>query len=239
MIALILAGGRGTRLHPNTQEIPKPLLEINGKAILGYQIETLIEAGITEVVIVTGFLKEKIEEYIKEKYPDANVSFVHNSEFENSRPAYGLIKALPKLIDDTIYLNGDVRYDPNILREIMSSSTTSATAIQKAPWDEEQVKVVVKDGLVIELSKNIGPSESSGEFIGVSKLNKAFINTIKDIVENEGKETFRHSFAIDLLNHAIHKKTQNLFALDVSLYEAIEIDTPEDLENARKKFEAK
>lgn len=237
MTGLILAGGRGTRLRPHTEEIPKPLLTVNGKAILGHQIETLISEGVSPIVIVTGFLAEKIVSYAKENFPETEFIFVHNEEFESSKPAFGVIKTLPYLVDDTIYLNGDVRYDPKILSEVIHSDKPSATAIQKTVWDEEEVNVVVdSNGYVTELSKNLAENESSGEFIGITKLGKQFILKMKEIADKEGIEVFRHSFAIDLLNHVIHQSNQKIYAIDVTQLKAIEIDTPEDLKNAEIKF---
>lgn len=237
MQAIILAGGRGTRLRPHTEEIPKPLLTVNGKSILGHQIETLMNEGVSPIIIVTGFLAEKIIAYTKENFPEVEFIFIHNAEFESSKPAFGIIQALPNINSDTIYLNGDVRYDPKILGEVIHSKMSSATAVQKTDWDEEEVNVVIDaSGYVTELSKNLSAKESSGEFIGITKLGTDFISAIKEIVEKEGVETFRHSFAIDLLNHVIHQTSQKIFAIDVTQFKAIEIDTPKDLQDAEDRF---
>jgi len=64
--AVILAGGRGERLRPFTDNKPKPMIPINGKPFLEYLIEMLKENGIEEVVILTGYLSEKIEEHFKD-----------------------------------------------------------------------------------------------------------------------------------------------------------------------------
>jgi MurNAc alpha-1-phosphate uridylyltransferase len=66
--ALILASGKGERLYPLTKEMPKPLVEIGNRAILGIQIDNLIGCGITDVIITTGFFEAKIKEYIKERF---------------------------------------------------------------------------------------------------------------------------------------------------------------------------
>ncbi len=236
MIGLILAGGKGTRLHPHTEELPKPLLEINGKAILGYQIETLSTQGVAPIVIVTGFLSEKIRDYVHENYADKDILFAHNADYEHSKPAYGIISALPHVNSDVLYLNGDVFYDPKILSAIINSEHSSATAIQKSAWDEEEVNVVLDNQMsVTHISKNITAEQSHGEFIGVTKLSRDFIEEIKAVVETEGAETFRYSFAIDLLNHIINTRAKKLFAIDITEFQAIEIDTIEDYNEAVRK----
>lgn len=236
MQAIILAGGRGTRLRPHTEEIPKPLLEVGGKPILKHQIETLFGAGISEIIIVTGFLENTIRDFVQNNFPEKTIKFAHNEDFESSRPAFGLIKTLPYLREDFIYLNGDVFYDPKIL-ELVMNEKGSATAIQKTVWDEEEVNVIIDQNKnVTELSKNLTEKESFGEFIGITKIDKTFLNSLKEIVGHEGEETFRHSFAIDLLNHVIHITENKIKAVDVTSMRAIEIDTPDDLNSAQNKF---
>jgi NDP-sugar pyrophosphorylase family protein len=64
MQAVIMAGGKGTRLLEITKdEIPKPMAPIAGKPILQWQVETLRANGITEIVIVVGHLGERIEAF--------------------------------------------------------------------------------------------------------------------------------------------------------------------------------
>ncbi len=237
MQAIILAGGRGTRLRPHTEEIPKPLLVVGEKTILGHQIETLSKEGVSPIVIVTGFLAEKIETFVKENFPKEKFIFVHNEEYESSKPAFAIIKSLEHLTESTIYLNGDVFYEPQILKEVIENKNESATAIQETNWDEEEVNVIVdENGFVTELSKNLTKEESFGEFIGVTKIGVDFIKSIKDVADNEGEEVFRHSFAIDLLNHVIHRSENKMAAVNVTKLKAIEIDTPEDLTSAKSKF---
>ncbi len=239
MIGLILAGGKGTRLHPYTEETPKPLIKVNGKAILEHQIELLLPK-VDKIVIITGFLREKIEGFVKEKFDTTKITYVHNSEFENSRPAYAIIQALPLLEDAIIYLNGDVFFDIRILEEVINTSNPNTTAIQKVTWDEEEVNVVLdKDNNIQHISKNIPEEKSAGEFIGVTKLGVEFLKKMKEVAEKEGIETFRFSFAIDLINHVIQEYQQTLFGLDVTKLKAIEIDTLKDLNTANIMFNEK
>lgn len=233
MTGLILAGGRGTRLRPHTEEIPKPLLEINNKAILSYQLDMLSSLNVSPIVIVTGFLAHKIEDYVQAHYPDLKVIFANNAQFEDSRPAFGVISALPHLDDDVLYLNGDVHCDLKVLSDVINSAHESATAIQKAPWDEEQVNVVLDPDMNIRhIGKNITEADNYGEFIGITKLSKEFVEEIKKTVDDEGAETFRYSFAVDLINHVINIRKKRLFAVDVTASKAIEVDTAEDLARA-------
>ena len=66
MQAVIMAGGKGTRLRAITNdEIPKPMVPIAGKPILQWQIETLRRSGVTDILLITGYLGEKIEAFFR------------------------------------------------------------------------------------------------------------------------------------------------------------------------------
>ncbi|SEI74855.1 MurNAc alpha-1-phosphate uridylyltransferase [Allopseudospirillum japonicum] len=64
MRVLLLAAGRGTRLHPLTQDCPKPLVQVGDKPLIVWHLEQLAQAGITEIVINTAYLGEKIRAYL-------------------------------------------------------------------------------------------------------------------------------------------------------------------------------
>lgn len=79
MKALILSAGLGTRLRPLTETIPKPLVPLNGKPLLQYHLECLRKHGVTDILINTHYLHEKIEgfiEAIKGSFPECNIRTV-------------------------------------------------------------------------------------------------------------------------------------------------------------------
>ena len=76
MRAIIPAAGFGTRLKPHTFSLPKVLLNVGGKPILGHIIEKLLSENIVDATFVVGYLGEKIVEYVKKEYPQLNASFV-------------------------------------------------------------------------------------------------------------------------------------------------------------------
>lgn len=123
MKAIILSAGRGERLRPLTDTIPKPLVEINGKALIEYHLEKLTKAGIKEVVINHAWLGEKIEQKLGngEKY-GLNITYSPEST-GGLETAGGIINALDKLTDGNtpfLVINGDVftDYDFNALIKI-------------------------------------------------------------------------------------------------------------------------
>lgn len=108
--ALIMAGGKGERLRPMTLTRPKPLLEIEGKAIIDYNVEALARAGIDEVVVSTAYLAEQLDRHFSEPVSGINVRTIRE---EQPRGTIGaLADALPMLTNDTVLvMNSDLLTD--------------------------------------------------------------------------------------------------------------------------------
>ena len=80
MKAIIPVAGAGTKLRPHTYTQPKALIPLAGKTILSIIIDQLRDAGINDFVFIIGYLGEKIQDYVKEKYPQLNCHFVQQNE---------------------------------------------------------------------------------------------------------------------------------------------------------------
>jgi glucose-1-phosphate thymidylyltransferase len=80
MKAIIPVAGAGTKLRPHTYTQPKALIPLAGKTILSIIIDQLREGGITEFVLIVGYLGDKIQDYVKLKYPDLQFHFIHQNE---------------------------------------------------------------------------------------------------------------------------------------------------------------
>ncbi len=117
MKALILAGGYGKRLRPYTEEKPKPLIEVAGKPILGWQLEWLKSLGIDTVVLAVGYLKDKVIEEIGSgrKY---GVRVVYVVEEEPLGTGGAIKNAEAALMGEEKFLvmNGDILTNMNALR---------------------------------------------------------------------------------------------------------------------------
>ena len=102
--AIILAAGFGSRFVPFTYDIPKGLLKVNGQPMIERQIEQLHEAGIKDITIVVGYLKEKFD-YLIDKY-NYSVRLVFNPEFAVKNNFVSVYRALDRL-DNTYLLVSD------------------------------------------------------------------------------------------------------------------------------------
>jgi len=95
MQCIILAAGKGTRLLPLTENTPKPLVKVNGKALLDHIIESLPSA-IEEIIMVTGYLEEQLREHFGPEYGGRKITYVHQEEQKGTGHALWLCKDLIK-----------------------------------------------------------------------------------------------------------------------------------------------
>lgn len=112
MQIVILAAGRGTRMKDLTDNVPKPMLEINGKPILAYKIEALPKE-IDEVIFVIGYLGNQIQKYFGDFYAGRKIFYVVQKELNGSGAAVHLAKGLLKndfvvMMGDDLYIKDDV-----------------------------------------------------------------------------------------------------------------------------------
>lgn len=98
MKAMILAAGRGVRMRPLTDSIPKPLVRIHGKPLIQYHVEALAKAGITELVINVSHMAGRIKGYLENGHR-FGVNIVYSFEKQPLEMAGGIIQALPLLGD--------------------------------------------------------------------------------------------------------------------------------------------
>ena len=95
MRAMILAAGRGERLRPITDTIPKPLVEVGSKPLLVWHIEKLKKAGIKEILVNSAYLSQKIVDFLGDG-SKFGVSITHSVEGSSGlETAGGIINALP------------------------------------------------------------------------------------------------------------------------------------------------
>ena len=109
MKAMILAAGRGERMRPLTDSLPKPLLEVKGKALIVYHIEKLARNGFKTIVINLAHLAHKIPEALGDG-SKWGVELIYSDESADGalESAGGIIKALPHLGEQFLVVNGDV-----------------------------------------------------------------------------------------------------------------------------------
>ena len=104
--AVMMAGGKGERLRPLTENTPKPLLPVGDKAIIDHNVDRLISYGVQHISVTVNYLKEQIEEHYRELRNGVQIQTVREPKFLGT---IGSIKFVPKFYNDTILvMNSDV-----------------------------------------------------------------------------------------------------------------------------------
>ena len=146
MKAIILAGGRGKRLRPITDYVPKPLISIKNIPIIEWQIKYLKKFGISEVIICSGYKTEMIENYLKNKKLGIKITFsIENKPLGTG----GAIKKAGKKIRDKSFLviNGDTITNID-LKKVMKKENSIASIKLRTKFgilQTEQNKIIKFD----------------------------------------------------------------------------------------------
>lgn len=107
--AVLMAGGKGERLRPLTEKIPKPLLPVGGKTIIDYNVDRLISYGVKNIFVTVNYLAEQIEEHFKEPCQGVKVECVHEPKFLGTMGAVRLVKEFHN--DVVLVMNSDLFTD--------------------------------------------------------------------------------------------------------------------------------
>jgi len=167
MKAVILAAGRGLRMRPLAQDMPKCLLPVNGEAILSRQLRILRSCGVRDIAVVAGWQ----EQQLAARYGD-EVTLLHNPDYQDTGSIYSLWLAWGVQDDDVIVLNADVVFTEAPIRDLLSCAEPYCMVVDKGPCDEEAVKVRVSGDCVVDTNKSLAPEDSYGEFACMAGIKK-------------------------------------------------------------------
>ena len=144
MRAVIMAGGKGTRLASLNAEIPKPMFPVTGRPILEYQIESLVKSGVKDITLIVGYLKE----IIKEHFGNGSKFGVRINYIEESEPlgTAGALYYLKNEPDDFILVFGDLILDIDFNRFMSFHKEHESTITlfghpNSHPYDSDVIEV--------------------------------------------------------------------------------------------------
>ena len=249
MKAIFIAAGEGSRLENLTKDLPKPLVDVNGKSIIERQIELLRKNNVNDIIVVTG--------YKKEKFTFKNIKYIHNPNFREQEQTGSLMVARSEIVGDILIMFGDILFEETILQQMLNSKCDIVIAIDK-DWEKsyeerpdnpksEADKVLIKDDKVIQISaKNIKINDNDnniGELLGLMKLSpkgsKILIEQYEKLENSHvGKfhdaPSFKKAKFVDILQELL---SLGIIITPVSIIgKWCEIDTKHDLEIAKKMF---
>lgn len=241
MKAIILAAGMASRLRPLTLTTPKSLLRVGNRSLLQRSMDALIANGVKEFCIVTGYLHEMIEDFVKKQYAGKiDVTFIYNEVYETTNNIYSLWLARPFAEgQEVLLLDSDLLYDPQIVARVLSTDAPNVLTLIRHELGEEEMKVVTDEkGSIKEISKTCKPADAAGESLGIEKMGvsytKALYRELEPMMNEEHLENVFYERAFERLIPQGHTYQ----VLDVTELFSCELDTIEDFENAKAKIPA-
>ncbi len=227
--ALILAAGAGRRLFPLTRDCPKCLLAVGGRPILVRQLDTLVECGIRDIVVVTGHGAAAVRAAC-----DGRARCVHNPDYATTNSLYSLTLAEDAVAGrPLLLLNGDVLFAPALLRGLLEAPFADGLLVDfDAPLDAEAMKVAVRGDRVLAIDKGLAPEEADAENVGLVKFSRpgaaALFRAARALLAEGQAGAWAPAAYARLLQE------RPLGVLGTAGLPWIEIDFPEDLERAER-----
>jgi choline kinase len=188
MKAIILGAGRGRRLMPATERLPKCLLPVvNGRRILDTVLETFRESGITEIVFVGGY---RIHD-VQRAFP--SLTYVYNHAWDTTNILQSLLAARAHIAGPVLLSYSDITYGAATVAGLLTEPA-DMTLVVDPHWrdgytnrthhpENEAEKVIVRSGTVADIGKRVPGSAATGEFIGLARLSEAGAALVRSISE--------------------------------------------------------
>jgi choline kinase len=253
--AILIAAGRGKRLGPHTEEVPKCMVQVGDRPILGWVWKALSSVGVEELVVIRGYRGDTLESFVRSLVPKA--IFVDNPEWQTNNVLLSMMHARAYFDQPTYVTYSDIIYTPAVARAAAESTAEIGLVIDRGfrsiyegrtehPLEEGEVSDLAPDGRVARVGKKaLPPADAIGEYIGLCRLGERGVATVASTFdrlarERAGREhepfqraaTFRNAYQTDLWQTLIDEGTR----IDPILIDGQwrEIDTSQDLARARE-----
>jgi len=248
MRPIVIGAGRGSRLGPETDDIPKTLVPVMGRPMLEWILEALGAAGFTrkDVVYICGYRAD----VVRSRYPE--FTFVENTEWERNNILASLLYARDHLGGGFVSTYADIVYRGSAVKKAVASGHDKVLVcdtdwrrryVARSQHPESDAEKMRAEGdRVVELSRRIASEAASGEFIGVTKFTPEGARELLAAYDRvrpqwmgktwrEGR-TFEKAYLIDLFQDMIEQGSAFHRVDTHGGY--MEIDTQQDLASAQK-----
>mgnify|MGYP000031640806 FL=1 len=236
--AIILSAGQGSRLLPLTRDVPKCMIDFNGRSLISWQVAALVANGVTDIVVVTGFRTERVEDHALQLYREtgARIRPVFNPFFQvadNLGTCWIVREEMDRYF---IILNGDTIVSDEIVGKLIAGAQDAITVtidIKPGDYDDDDMKVNWDGtGRLLDIGKRLLPHDTNAESIGMLAFRgegpAIFRNQIDQMMRTpEGVERW-YLRAIDIIAKGNRVGTVSIEGLDWQ-----EVDFLQDVEAAK------
>ena len=230
MRGVILAAGKGSRLNGTATSTPKCLVRVGRRSLIERQIDTLRAAGIDDIVVVVGCQQLRVR-----RTCGKGITYIENTRYAETNSLYSLWMARPLLYEGFVVLNCDVLFHPALLEDLLTSRHENALLLgyreaNQPLFGDEEMKVKVRHGRVVEMSKEMDPTEADGENLGIVKFGAGGAAALVDIMDRIVGDGRLREWAPRAFSQFAQQ--DSLHAIGTRGLPWIEIDFPEDYERA-------
>jgi choline kinase len=227
---VILAAGAGTRLSGTNGVRPKCLAEFGGTPLIDLQLRALRWCGIDEITVVVGFEADRVRNAC-----GPGVRFVENQVFAETNSLYSLWLARPVLCEGFVVMNCDVLFHPAMLLDLVAARHDNALLVAYpepggAAIGAEEMKVRVRRGRVVDISKDLPAEETDGENVGIVKFGAEGAARLVAVMDGIVASGSRCDWAPRAFGEFARESA--LYAIGTRGLPWTEIDTPEDYRHA-------
>lgn len=238
MQALILNSGMGSRMGSLTRERHKSMVEIAaGLPLIIYQISTLAMVGVTDFIITTGYMQNKlinlVEKHFGNKY---KFEFVFNPKYQTTNYIYSIFLAIDKIKGDLFLLHGDLFFTKEILEGLLNREQSAVVVDNLLLGSKKDFKAIVYEERVMKIATNIcNPASVSCQ--PLYKLKKVDWSIWAEAIQNFCYKGKTNVYAEEALNVVLDDFM--LWSFDVQGELCMEVDTLEDLVILKSNIEEK
>ena len=220
-----MAAGVGKRLQALNINKPKCLITIGSKTLIRRSVDLLVSKGISDVTVIVGYKSDLIRNELNN-----DVVYYENPDFQTNNSIKSLWYAKDLLEDDVLLLNGDLYYEQGILDYAINQTNPVVMLADSTRIDNADYRFGFSGNQINRFGKHLTNQETDGEYVGIVRIDKCFINTFKQTLEEMITSGKSNIWWEDVLYSFIEKQIPiNYF--DVAGTYWSEVDTLQDYNN--------
>jgi choline kinase len=228
MKALILAAGIGSRLKQKTYSIPKPLIKLNKRPILHYQLKILEKNFIKNIFIVVGYKKKKIVDYIKKNFSHLQITIIENKKYKTTDSSYSYYLAKKFLYNkDYIHLNCDIYFTNKVISFLLRSKKKDLVCTQRVGKLRDNIHLINSNKSLIINYKNFFFNNKHEKVFGIGKFSAKICSQLFNNIEKKISKKIYNLNCFSFLSQIVKKN--KIYKKTFSNKDLYEINTLNDL----------
>ena len=179
MKAIIMAAGKGKRLHALNINKPKCLINIGSTTLIRRSVNLILSKGISDITVVVGYKSDLIHNELNN-----DVAYFENPDFQTTNSIKSLWYAKELLEGDVLLLNGDLYYEHDILDYAINQTNPVVMLADSTRIDKADYRFGFSGNQINRFGKHLTNQETDGEYVGIVRIDRSFIKTFKQTLED-------------------------------------------------------